>query len=74
VIARRSDVSGIALKVVRMDQYIFAYLLDDNTLINHLPMQKVVLRPNPVFITVSVYSSVSGGSKSVCDDRLIAAG
>jgi hypothetical protein len=62
VIARRSNVSGIALKSCSKDWKIFSYVVDNNTFINHLPMQKVILRPEPVFMLVSAHSSVSGDS------------
>jgi hypothetical protein len=42
-----------------------------------LPMQKVLLRPDPMFTVVSVYSVVSGDSqetRNCCVTRAIAAG
>lgn len=63
VVARRSSVLGFALKTARRNQHIFPYVIDNNSVINHLPMQKVILRPAPVFMLISVCSSVSGDSQ-----------
>jgi hypothetical protein len=38
------------------------YLVASNPLINHLPMQKVILRPDPVFMLVSESAAVCGDS------------
>jgi hypothetical protein len=40
-------------------------MIDNNALISYLPMQKVALRPKPVFMGVSGESSVSGDSLGV---------
>jgi hypothetical protein len=45
-----------------MDQHISAYLADNNTCINHLPMQDIALRPEPVFTLVSACLAASGDS------------
>jgi hypothetical protein len=45
-----------------MDWRIFFYVIDSNNFTVHLPMQKVILRPEPMFMLVSAYSAVSGDS------------
>jgi hypothetical protein len=57
------QMSRISYKAARMDQRIYTYVIDCNRFIDHLPMQKVVLRPDPVFMVVSVYSAGSGDSQ-----------
>jgi hypothetical protein len=62
VIARDSYVSRIALNAARRDQHIFWCLIDKNTFTNHLPMQKVSMRPDPTFIGVFANQPLTGDS------------
>jgi hypothetical protein len=49
-------------KLLEGASLVCVYIVDNNTFINHLPMQKVTLRPDPVFMLASAHWAVSGDS------------
>jgi hypothetical protein len=56
-------------KLLEGASLVCVYIVDNNTFINHLPMQKVTLRPDPVFMLASAHWAVSGDSKLLCVAR-----